>query len=191
MPALLFDTSRERAFVALADAGKTVFFSTFVHENRLAETLFDHIDAALKEVETLDYIAVGQGPGSYTGTRVGMASAKGISYGKKVPLIPFCSLIAYVPNQPGFFTCAMQARSGSYYVLRGDQNFDSLTYEKPEGLVEEIDVGTQLIGEKDPIYLETVLLYTHGRFLSGSLISEDIIYLYNYPTVSYTQLAPK
>lgn len=57
-----------------------------------------YIDEVLKENElepaALDAVAVGQGPGSYTGLRIGVSTAKGLCYGLQKPLIAVDSLKA-------------------------------------------------------------------------------------------------
>lgn len=62
----------------------------------------------------LDLVAVGTGPGSYTGIRVGAALAKALAYGWGVPLLGFCSLKAFAAG-----TCAVlvDARMGGFYAL--------------------------------------------------------------------------
>jgi tRNA threonylcarbamoyl adenosine modification protein YeaZ len=61
----------------------------------------------------LDLIAVGTGPGSYTGIRVGTALAKALAYGWEVPLIGFCSLKAFSRDLP----VLVDARMGGFYAL--------------------------------------------------------------------------
>jgi hypothetical protein len=52
---------------------------------------FVFIDEILREnkmhIHDLDAVAVGKGPGSYTGLRIGVSTAKGLCYGAKIPLI--------------------------------------------------------------------------------------------------------
>lgn len=57
-----------------------------------------YVDELLKETdlrpEELDAVAVGMGPGSYTGLRIGVSFAKGLCYGLNIPLIAVGSLDA-------------------------------------------------------------------------------------------------
>lgn len=61
-----------------------------------AEKLHVFIDELLKEqqltVSDLDAIAVGKGPGSYTGLRIGVSTAKGLAYAANLPLISISTL---------------------------------------------------------------------------------------------------
>jgi tRNA threonylcarbamoyladenosine biosynthesis protein TsaB len=76
----------------------------------------DVLPAALGELSTVAGIAVGLGPGSFTGLRVGLACAKAISYARRVPLIGFSSLAALAADQPGLVCTATEARKGELFV---------------------------------------------------------------------------
>ncbi len=65
----------------------------------------------------LKCIAVAQGPGSYTGIRVGAAAAKGLSFPFALPFIPFCTLEGFVSDSDGPFLSIIDARIGGAYVL--------------------------------------------------------------------------
>ena len=88
---LVIDTSGEKAFVALSNDGKIMIKRDNVVQNQHAS--FIHI--AIKELfetagipmDSIAAIAVVNGPGSYTGLRVGLATAKGICYTLDKPLI--------------------------------------------------------------------------------------------------------
>lgn len=66
--------------------------------NRHAEWLFGQITEALTEAEVtwadLDRLAVTVGPGSFTGTRVGLAAARGLAMGRGLPLVGVTTLEA-------------------------------------------------------------------------------------------------
>ena len=60
---------------------------------RLLPRYIEHLLQWAKEkVWTIDAVAVSEGPGSYTGLRIGVSTAKGICYGLNVPLIPLPTL---------------------------------------------------------------------------------------------------
>ncbi|QLH35474.1 MAG: hypothetical protein HWD61_04415 [Parachlamydiaceae bacterium] len=52
-----------------------------------------------KNLDGLKFIAVGIGPGSYTGIRMGVITAKTIAFSLKKDLVAFCSLEAFVSSQ--------------------------------------------------------------------------------------------
>ncbi len=78
----------------------------------------------------LDAVAVGAGPGSFTGLRIGMATAKGIAFAVGKPLWAVSSLAALAQDAhaPGFVVAVLDARRGEVYagcyadgVLVGDE----------------------------------------------------------------------
>jgi tRNA threonylcarbamoyladenosine biosynthesis protein TsaB len=92
------ETSTRRGSVAAVLDGTTV--GAFAHEapNEHAERLLALIELLLAEVgwtrTSIDRIAVGVGPGSFTGLRVGIALAQGIALGLDRPLVGVGSLAA-------------------------------------------------------------------------------------------------
>lgn len=98
MRLLAITTSTARCGVALLD-GSTLVASRTVDNDRLhAEKLFSLIDAALAETgwrkDALGAVACDRGPGSFTGVRIGLASAKGIAIGLGVAVAGVGSLEA-------------------------------------------------------------------------------------------------
>lgn len=83
--------------------------------------LMDEIDAALKEAELTpsecDFFCAVTGPGSFTGIRIGISTAKGFAVGTGKPLLPVTSfeLIAYNVFGGAFYTVIDAGRS-QYYV---------------------------------------------------------------------------
>lgn len=78
-------------------------------------------------------LAVGRGPGSFTGTRVGAALASGLALGWDLPLHSFCSLTAFAPLVEGPWAVLFDARTPGVYVLKNDWDAPRLL-PRPEAL---------------------------------------------------------
>jgi tRNA threonylcarbamoyladenosine biosynthesis protein TsaB len=101
---LNIDTAVDTASICLAKDGKALSISKNVREDSFGESQKDHaswLHIAIKEIfeknslelRSVDAIAVTGGPGSYTGLRIGMATAKGICYALNRPLISLNTLL--------------------------------------------------------------------------------------------------
>lgn len=96
---LSIETGTEVCSVALAKDGKMISLRESGGEGRAhANNLGVYIDEVLREndmdADELDAVAVGGGPGSYTGLRIGVSTAKGMCYALGRPLIAVDSLKA-------------------------------------------------------------------------------------------------
>ena len=99
---------------------------------RQSETIFKMIDDAFTYIDLtmkdIDAISILNGPGSFTGLRVGMAAAKAISYSLKKPIIPVDTLRAIIAESYTENACAMiDARRDRVYF--SDGKMDSAVYE--------------------------------------------------------------
>ncbi|WP_016988065.1 tRNA (adenosine(37)-N6)-threonylcarbamoyltransferase complex dimerization subunit type 1 TsaB [Flavobacterium sp. ACAM 123] len=89
---LNIETSTKNCSVTIAENGETIICKEIAEEGYShAERLHVFIEASLKEAgivyKDLSAIAVSQGPGSYTGLRIGVSAAKGFCYALSIPLI--------------------------------------------------------------------------------------------------------
>ena len=90
--ALAIDTATRQPTLALFDgAGKLGGVRQWTSQHRHGEELLSNLDELLGEANAqpadLDAVVVGLGPGSFTGLRIGLATAKTIAYSLKVPLV--------------------------------------------------------------------------------------------------------
>lgn len=148
MTQLIIDTSSEDSLVALLSKGKIIASCTRAHANQLSRTLMPDIESVLQEkqisLDAVTSIAVGIGPGSYTGTRVGVAVARTLSYALSLPLVNFCSLLAFLPGDFGSFACVMPSRTGDFFLLKGDSQNNYFTIDTSE-LVPLCTLTTSLV----------------------------------------------
>ncbi|AWM13991.1 tRNA (adenosine(37)-N6)-threonylcarbamoyltransferase complex dimerization subunit type 1 TsaB [Flavobacterium sediminis] len=89
---LNIETATKNCSVSLAKDGKTIGIKEIATEQfSHAEKLHVFIEELLKETQLtfkdLDAVAVSKGPGSYTGLRIGVSTAKGLCYALDLPLI--------------------------------------------------------------------------------------------------------
>ncbi len=88
---LNIETATHLCSLVLARNGEVIAARETFEEKSHAAKLTVFIEEVLKEanmsVADLDAVAVGKGPGSYTGLRIGVSTAKGLCYGSGLPLI--------------------------------------------------------------------------------------------------------
>jgi len=111
---LNIETSTTVCSVALARDGKVISSKELDSGYSHAENLTLFIETVLLEAEViagqLDAVAISQGPGSYTGLRIGTSVAKGLCYGLEIPLLAVetlqaMSLDSRIPA--GYIRCPM------------------------------------------------------------------------------------
>jgi tRNA threonylcarbamoyladenosine biosynthesis protein TsaB len=97
MKFLAIDTSTHLCSVAVFDENSCLSYADVLDENYThAEKLHLSINECILKANVLakdlDFIAVGKGPGSYTGLRIGVSAAKGMAYALDIPIISTNSL---------------------------------------------------------------------------------------------------
>lgn len=101
---LALETAYDICGAAIASAEGVMALEEDQAPRRHNERLAMQVNAALKSAGLsfgdLDAVAVSSGPGSYTGLRVGMSYAKGLSLGTGLPIIPAPTLAAIAWDQP-------------------------------------------------------------------------------------------
>jgi tRNA threonylcarbamoyl adenosine modification protein YeaZ len=114
MIALAIETSTAFGSVAVCAFGEIIFEQRFEADRSHSSTLFKALEKARCTVAKFDRIAVGIGPGSYSGVRIGIAAAIGMSLVLQSELIGIPSAAALeVPEQD--FVVISDARRGAFY----------------------------------------------------------------------------
>ena len=114
---LAFDTATALATSALVDDGEVLG-----ERSSVAKTLLEDVDALLRQASArpgeLDAIVVGTGPGSFTGTRIGLAVARGLALGLGIEGAGISTLDALAAGAPEALP-VIDARRGEVFVPGG------------------------------------------------------------------------
>jgi tRNA threonylcarbamoyladenosine biosynthesis protein TsaB len=128
---LAFDTSSPTVSVAVHDGADVVARLVSAETMRHGEQLTPLIDEALRQIgitaRDLTAIAVGVGPGPFTGLRVGLVSARTMAYVLQIPVYGVCSLDVLAVEAvdtgtvTGSFVAASDARRREVYLATYDE----------------------------------------------------------------------
>ena len=145
---LAIDCSDKACSVALGEGGNIEEFFTDEarqHARQLKpmyRQLLSESDARQKDITA---IAVGAGPGSFTGLRIGFSFAQGLSFALKIPLYAISSLEAMAQTELGsiqgceHIEVALDARMGEIYFASFKLSQGQLVRTSPDQLVGEAD----------------------------------------------------
>ena len=121
MKVLAFDTSSKALSLAILE-DKQVLAETMINiKKNHSITLMPAIDFLMSSLDLtpkdLDRIVVAEGPGSYTGLRIAVATAKTLAHTLNIELIGMSSLLSLVPRQQeGLLVPLMDARRNNVYA---------------------------------------------------------------------------
>ncbi len=142
---LNIETATKNCSVALAKDGETILCKEiaelgYSHAEKLHVFIKEIVDEAGIELSNLSAVAVSQGPGSYTGLRIGVSTAKGLCYALDVPLIAIdtlTSLSNQVLFQDGLIIPMIDARRMEVYSAIFNSKNEMLREVKAEVLTED------------------------------------------------------
>ena len=174
---LNLETATKNCSVALAKDGKTITCKEIAAQNfSHAEKLHVFIEEILSEnniqFSDLNAIAVSQGPGSYTGLRIGVSSAKGLCYALNIPMIAIDTLqllAKQIQIEDGIIIPMIDARRMEVFSAFYDKNHNQIRATQAEIIDEtsykEITEKIHLIGDGTEKFINTL---TDDKFIFHS-----------------------
>ena len=152
---LNIETATKNCSVSLAQHGETLICKEISEQGYShAEKLHVFIDEIMKEsglaMTDLQAIAVSQGPGSYTGLRIGVSAAKGLCYALSIPLIAIdtlTTLASQVQKTDGLIVPMIDARRMEVYSAVFHSNKEMIREVQAEILTED-----SFLEQSGPIY---------------------------------------
>lgn len=123
MIVLALDSSSIVATVALMEDHKLLGeYSTHhkkTHSQKLMPMIAELLESCELKMEDVDLVAVAEGPGSFTGLRIGVATAKGLAHAMNIPVVGISTLDALAFNLPfchGLICPILDARRAQVYT---------------------------------------------------------------------------
>lgn len=189
MNILLIDTSEKRAEYGYSEKGKIIFRKTLKELMSADEVIFslksDFINRKIK-FKTLDYIGLSNGPGSFTGMRIGSAIAKGICFSTKCELIELNSLdiTANKIKNKGYYTVLIDSnmRTGELYCA--DYHINTVKNNSGKNSRATVRISDYYIITKDELRKSLSDGQTDKNYLTNDEI--NLPELCNYTNLSYT-----
>ncbi len=155
---LAFETSAKAASTALLQDGRLLAESYQNTGMTHSQTLLSMAQEMLRTagVQTVDAVAVAQGPGSFTGVRIGVAAAKGYAWGRQLPCYGVSTLEAmalYLNVYQGFVLPVMDARREQVYTALFHSRQGQLSRETEDGALSLCALKEKIRSLQEPIFL--------------------------------------
>lgn len=143
MPLILnIETATTLCSVTIAKAGKVLAIKEvnagYTHAENLHIFMEEIMKQSGKTTKELNAVAVGAGPGSYTGLRIGVSAAKGLAFALQIPLIAVNTLqimaaMAVQQNSSDILFCPMlDARRMEVYTAVFDSDLNTIKETSPQ-----------------------------------------------------------
>ena len=157
---LAFETSAKAASVALMDGtkllGEAYQNTGLTHSQTLMVMAEDVLKQCGKSARDVQAVAVAEGPGSFTGVRIGVAAAKGFAWGKEIPCYGVSTLEAMAESlgiYEGFVCPVMDARRSQVYNALFYVNCGKIERHREDRAIALSDLKEDLEHLDGPIYL--------------------------------------
>ena len=173
---LLIETSTAKLSVALAEDGKVVSSCSSEEARQQASLTAPFVKEVLDRqglrVTDCDAICTGKGPGSYTGLRVGVSTAKGLAFGAGKPLIAIGTLdilAAEALGEASFIVPMIDARRMEVYTAVFSPEGKQLTPVEAkvidaDSFADYLDRGTVLFIGDGALKCREVITHSNARF---------------------------
>ena len=173
---LAFETTAKAGSVALLDEkkllGESYQNTGLTHSQTLMVMAEDLLKQCGKAVSDVTAVAVAEGPGSFTGVRIGVAAAKGFAWGGQLPCYGISTLEAMAESlgiYQGYVCPCMDARRSQVYNALFYVNCGEIQRVKEDRAIALSDLAEELKSLDGPIYL-----VGDGSNLTFSTLQEKI-----------------
>ena len=157
---LAFETSAKAASVALLEGSKLLAESYqntgMTHSQTLMVMAEDLLKQCGKTASDVDAVAVAEGPGSFTGVRIGVAAAKGFAWGREIPCYGVSTLEAMAFSlgiYDGYICPVMDARRSQVYNALFEVHCGKLTRIRDDRAISLADLGEDVKNLEKPVFL--------------------------------------
>jgi len=157
---LAFETSAKAASVALLDEhkllGESYQNTGLTHSQTLMVMAQDLLKQCGKTVSDITAVAVAEGPGSFTGVRIGVAAAKGMSWGAELPCYGVSTLEAMAQSLgawQGYVCPCMDARRSQVYNALFYVNHGKLERITQDRAIALAELAEELKALEGPVFL--------------------------------------
>ena len=157
---LAFETSAKAASVALFDGenllGEQYQNTGLTHSQTLMVMAEDLLKQSGKCAQDVQAVAVANGPGSFTGVRIGVAAAKGFAWASEIPIYGVSTLEAMARGLgifEGYVCPVMDARREQVYNALFYVNQGSITRQTPDRAIALAELKNELKTLEKPVFL--------------------------------------
>lgn len=173
---LAFETSAKAGSVALLDGNRLLgeyYQNTAMTQSTTVMVMAESLIATCGHTPgDIQAVAVANGPGSFTGVRIGVAAAKGFAFGADIPCCGVSTLEAMAENlgvRDGYVVCVMDARRAQVYTAVFRACAGQLTRVTPDRAISLEQLGQEIKNIK-----ESVFLVGDGSFLCYNTFKDTL-----------------
>ncbi|MBQ7336321.1 MAG: tRNA (adenosine(37)-N6)-threonylcarbamoyltransferase complex dimerization subunit type 1 TsaB [Clostridia bacterium] len=174
---LALDSTAQVASVAICEDDKCLACCNLNNGNTHSETLLPTVEFLLRQLnlttDDIDLFAISEGPGSFTGVRIGAATVKGLAFGTAKPCIGVSTLEALAYNligTDGLICPVMNARRKQVYTALFRCENGALTRLMPDSAIAIAELDEQLSA-----YDEAIRLCGDGYDITAPLLTHPIL----------------